>query len=363
MNIFLASVLLVSGFLLLIKGADWFVDGASGVAEKLRIPPLVIGLTIVAFGTSAPELATSIISSVKGDVGIAVGNVFGSNICNILLILGLSAMIAELPVQKQSRKLDLPVLLIASCLILVFGMVDFSQIGNGWDAAIHSNSIDRWQGVLLTLLLIAYTALLVVGALKKRKTAGDVSLLNGEELQESEGKNTEIPSAGFLAKANAWYEKMKEKTWFLVAVLFVGLGVVVGGATLAVEGAKAIAVKIGVPQKVIGLTVVAIGTSLPELITSAVAAKKGETDIAVGNIVGSNIFNILFVVGVSSMILPLPFSSEGISFLTDGLIALFAAVLLATFAYLPGHKIRRWQGVVMVLGAAAYYTYLVASVL
>ena len=138
----------------------------------------------------------------------------------------------------------------------------------------------------------------------------------------------------------------------------VGLGIVVGGAMLAVEGATTIAQELGVPQKVIGLTVVAIGTSLPELITSVTAAKKGETDIAVGNIVGSNIFNILMVAGLSAVILPLPFSSEGVSFLTDGLIALGSAGLLAVLAYLPKHKVKRWGGIVMLLGFAAYYAYL-----
>ena len=141
--------------------------------------------------------------------------------------------------------------------------------------------------------------------------------------------------------------------------MFVGLGIVIGGAMLAVEGAKTIATELGIPQKVIGLTVVAIGTSLPELITSVMAAKKGETDIAVGNIVGSNIFNILMVAGLTAVIMPLPFSSEGMSFLADGLIALGAAALLSVFAYMPGHKLKRWQGVVMVVGAVAFYTYTV----
>ena len=372
MNIGLAIVLLLVGFLMLIKGADWFVDGAAGVAAKLRIPQLVIGLTIVAFGTSAPELATSIISASKGDVGIAVGNVLGSNICNILLILGLSALMAKLPVQKDSLKVDLPILLGASFLIVFFGMVDFTQIGNGWDAVISSNNIERWQGAVMVLILIAYTTFLVVGSLKKRKTAGDVSLLSGEELAVDDNESAESVSGKSsknpLAKFNAWYETMKVRTWFLVVVLFVGLGVVVGGATLAVEGAKAIAVKIGVPQKVIGLTVVAIGTSLPELITSVIAAKKGETDIAVGTIVGSNIFKILFVAGLSAVVFPLPFAPidpvtlQQTSFLVDSFIALGAAALLALFAYLPGNKLRRWNGVIFLLGALAYYTYCVLVV-
>ena len=335
MDIFWAIVFLVIGFVLLVKGADWFVDGAAGLAAKLRIPQLVIGLTIVAFGTSAPELATSVVSAVKGDVGIAVGNVLGSNIMNILLILGLSAVFTALPVQKDSLKIDLPVLLGASLLIVLFGAFD--------------DKIDRWEGAIMVGILIAYTLFLVMNALKNRDKQGVA--LNDHEVVGGEDKE---PKKGF----NAWYEKMKAYTWFLAVATIVGLGIVVGGAMLAVEGATTIAQELGVPQKVIGLTVVAIGTSLPELITSVTAAKKGETDIAVGNIVGSNIFNILMVAGLSAVILPLPFSSEGVSFLTDGLIALGSAGLLAVLAYLPKHKVKRWGGIVMLLGFAAYYAYL-----
>ena len=329
-----ALALLLVGFVALIKGADWFVDGASGVAAKLRIPALVIGLTIVAFGTSAPELATSIISASQQSVGIAIGNILGSNICNILLILGLSASIAVLPIQKDSLKIDLPVLLGASALIIVFGVT--------------GNEISRIEGAIMTAILIAYTAFLIVNALKNRKDDGIEDLENHEVTAETEEK-------GF----NAWYEKMKSRSWFLLVILVVGLGVVVGGAMMAVEGAKSIAGMIGISENVIGLTVVAIGTSLPELITSVMAAKKGETDIAVGNIVGSNLFNILFVGGLSSLVFPLPFAPGGNSFLPDGIIALGAAALLAVFAYMPGHKLKKWQGFVMVAGAVAFYAYTV----
>ena len=329
-----ALALLLVGFAALIKGADWFVDGASGVAAKLRIPTLVIGLTIVAFGTSAPELATSIISASKQSVGIAIGNILGSNICNILLILGLSASIAVLPIQKDSLKIDLPVLLMASVLFIVFGVT--------------GDEINRIEGVILTAILIAYTAFLIVNAMKGRKDGEIEDLENHEVAMEADEK-------GF----DAWYEKMKGYTWFLVAILVLGLGVVVGGSMMAVEGAKSIAGMIGISENIIGLTVVAIGTSLPELITSVMAAKKGETDIAVGNIVGSNLFNILMVGGISSIVFPLPFAPSGNSFLPDGMVALGAAVILAVFAYMPGHKLKKWQGFVMVAGAVAFYAYTV----
>ena len=335
-DVVLAILLLIAGFGALIKGADWFVDGAAGIAAKLRIPTLVIGLTIVAFGTSAPELATSLISASEQSVGIAIGNILGSNICNVFLILGLSASIAVLPIQKDSLKIDLPVLLAVSVLFIVFGVT--------------GNEISRLEGVILAVALVAYTTFLIINALKGRdKSEGIEDLDNHEVVGEAE-----------QAKGlGAWYEKMKGYTWFLAAILVVGLGVVVGGAMMAVEGAKTIAGKLGVSENIIGLTVVAIGTSLPELITSVMAAKKGETDIAVGNIIGSNLFNILMVGGLSAVIFPLPFAPDGNSFLSDGIIALGAAAILAVFAYLPGHKLKKWQGIVMVAGAVAYYTFTV----
>ena len=337
MSIWEAIFWVAVGFLLLVKGADWFVDGAAGVAGKLRIPTLVIGLTIVAFGTSAPELATSIVSASKQSVGIAIGNILGSNICNILLILGLSAMFAVLPIQKDSLKIDLPVLLGASALLIVFGET--------------GKEINRIEGAVMAILLVLYTTFLIVTALKKRDNTETIAdLENHETLVE----NTE-EAKGF----KAWYERMKGFTWFLLVITVVGLGVVVGGAMLAVEGAKVIAGELGISENIVGLTVVAIGTSLPELITSVMAAKKGETDIAVGNIVGSNIFNILLVGGLSAAVFPLPFAPEGVSFLADGIIALSVAGLLAVFAYMPGHKLRKWQGAIFLLGAIAYYVFTV----
>ena len=338
MGILEAIFWLALGFLMLVKGADWFVDGAARLAARLRVPSLVIGLTIVAFGTSAPEFATSVISASNQSVGIAIGNILGSNICNVLLILGLSAMIAVLPIQKDSLKIDLPVLLGASVLIIIFGKT--------------GGEIDRIEGVVMTVLLIAYTAFLVMMALKGRDSQEPITDLDNHELV---AECAEENKKG----VHAWYEKMTAFTWFLFVTMLVGLGIVVGGAMMAVEGAKAIALKLNVSENVIGLTVVAIGTSLPELITSVTAAKKGETDIAVGNIVGSNIFNILMVGGLSAIVFPLPFAPSGISFLPDGIISLGTAALLALFAYLPGHKLTKWQGVVFLLGAIAYYAYTV----
>ena len=338
MDIFIAILLLAVGFVALVKGADWFVDGAAGIAEKLHVPQLIIGLTIVSFGTSAPELATSIISAAQGSADIAIGNVVGSNITNILLILGIASVICPLVVQKSTLRIDFPVLLGASVLILLLGGFD-NQIGH----------LDGW---FMFILSLAYMGFLVWYAIRESKKQPTMSALNAVE-EEKIGVE-ETSKKGF----GAWYDKMKEHTWFLVTITFVGLALVVVGALYGViPGATTIAQKIGISEKVIGLTIVAIGTSLPELVTCVIAAKKGETDIAVGDIVGSNIFNIMRTVGLSAVILPLPFQA---SFWVDGLIALGAAALLALFGYLKGHKVKRWQGIFMLVLFVLYYVYLFA---
>lgn len=323
MELAIQIIYLVIGFVLLIKGADWFVDGAAGVAKKCKVPALVIGLTVVAFGTSAPELCVSVASAIQKSTDIAIGNVLGSNIVNILLILGLSALLHDLPVQKSSIRLDLPVLMLASTLVIGLGV---------W-----GNAIDWWDGIILIVVFAGYMVLLFRDAKKNPAPHSD---------EEVEAKG----------KVGAWFAKMKQKTWFLVALLLVGLGMVVGGGTLLVEAAKEIAGYFGISERIIGLTVVAIGTSLPELVTSVVAAKKGETDIAVGNIIGSNIFNIFLVAGVSSLFYPLAFTIEGN--MIDAIVALASAAILFVFALLKGHKLGKFAGVVMLLCFVGYYTYL-----
>lgn len=337
MNIWLALLLLAVGFVCLVKGADWFVDGAAGIAEKLRVPQLVVGLTIVAFGTSAPELATSIISSIQGDTGIAIGNIIGSNITNILLILGVSAIICALPVEKNTLKMDFSVLLGASGLLLLFGM---------------DKEVSRLEGILLFVLSCVYTVVLIMVALKQRDNESIPALEAHEVVAQENVEDEETQTRGGL---RGWYERKKEESWFLAVITLVGLAIVVLGAQLAVEGATAIAEKLGVSSRIIGLTVVAIGTSLPELVTSVMAAAKGETDIAVGDIVGSSIFNILRTIGLAATIVPLYFAPE---FMIDGLIALGAAGILTALGWLKGHKIKRWGGIVMLLAFAGYYVYL-----
>lgn len=333
METFVQILLLVVGFAMLVKGADFFVDGAAGLAAKLRVPELVIGLTIVAFGTSAPEMAVSIQSAVQGSAGISVGNVVGSNITNILLILGLTAVVRAVPVQKNSLIIDIPFLLAVSAIFVLFGYV--------------CDDISRGEGIIMCVALIAYVAVLVWLALKERKKT---PVEEAELPKESEEEKKDGP-------VKRWYKAMCNKWWFLLLLIAAGLAAVVFGANFVVDGATYIAQQLGVEDRIIGLTIVAVGTSLPELVTSVTAAIKGKTDIAVGNIIGSNIFNILCVAGLSAAICPLDFSME---FVIDGLIALGAAVILALFCYLPGHTLKRWHGIIMLLGFVGYYVYLFA---
>ena len=334
MELFWNIVLLIVGFALLIKGADWFVDGSAGIAGKCKIPPLIIGLTVVAFGTSAPELCVSVASAIQKSTDIAIGNVVGSNIANVLLILGVSALIHNLPVTKNSLALDLPVLVVSSALLIGLGV---------WGRA-----LEWWDGLILLLVFIAYMAVLLVKARRVLKTQ------NAAPVSEAEpDKVAERREQGKIAR---WFTLMRRKTWFLVLLTLVGLGMVVGGGTLLVDGAKFIAKYFGASERIIALTVVAIGTSLPELVTSVVAAKKGETDIAVGNIIGSNIFNILLIGGVSALIYPLPFVPD--KNLVDALVALGATLLLYALALFKKHEIGKIGGALMLACFAGYYVYL-----
>lgn len=330
--------LLVIGLALLVKGADWFVEGSAGIAEKCKISPFVIGLTIVAFGTSAPELAVSVTSAVQHSTDISIGNVVGSNIANILLILGLSAVIHKLPVQKSSLRLDLPVLVLSGALLVGLGL---------W-----GGSLAWYDGLILLAVFVAYMAVLLVQARREQKALKTLEKNAAREETEKAEKAEKKPKS----KAAQWFARMEQKTWFLILLTLAGLSMVVGGGTLLVDGAKYIAASFGVTERIIGLTVVAIGTSLPELVTSVVAAAKGETDIAVGNVIGSNIFNILLIGGISSLIHPLSFTVEGN--LIDALVALAAAMLLYLFAFFDGNRLGKPAGLVLLAGFAAYYVYL-----
>lgn len=305
--IILEIVFLVLGFVMLVKGADWFVEGAAGIASKFGIPQLVVGLTIVAMGTSAPEAAVSITAALKGTADIAVGNVVGSNILNILIILGLTGLITSVAVQKSTLFIEIPYMLLLTGVLLVMGMM--------------GNSINLVEGIILWVLFIIYLGYLFVLAKK--------------------GKAEEE-------------EKEERPLWKLLLYALIGGVVVVLGSNVAVDSATAIAQIIGLSEKFIGLTIVALGTSLPELVTSVTAAKKGNADIAIGNIVGSNIFNILFVLGTSALIIPITFEP---SFAIDTIIAIAAGVLLWV-ATIGKKKLTRPWGIIMLLCYAAYFVYL-----
>ena len=306
MNIILQLVLLTAGFVMLVKGSDWFVDGAASIAAKFRIPQIIIGLTVVAMGTSAPEAAVSITAASAGSADITVGNIVGSNILNVLVILGLSAAIIAVPIGKSTQKVDAPFMIAISAIFLALG----------WDGV-----ITRLDGVILLVLFVSYISYMIWEALHSNEEA--------EEIKDM-------------------------KIWQMCLATVVGLALVVWGADVAVDAATELATIFGMSERFIGLTVVALGTSLPELFTSVTAARKGNADIAIGNIVGSNLFNILFVVGLSSMIIDVPFAAN---FRIDMAVAI-AAPLFMWLASMKGMKLVRWHGIVMLLGYVAYFLYL-----
>ena len=304
MEILLQVLLLAVGFVMLVKGADWFVDGAAGIAAKFKIPQIVIGLTIVAMGTSAPEAAVSITAALKGNAGITIGNIVGSNILNVLIILGLSAVVTPLAVTKSTIKVDIPVMIAITGILLWMG---------------YDGIVTLLEGIILLLIFASYIGYLMYVAFKDRKN-------NTEEVKEIS-----------VIKA-------------LICTV-VGLVLIVWGSDVTVDAATKIAKILGLSERFIGLTIVALGTSLPELFTSVMAARKGNADIAIGNIVGSNIFNILFVVGLSALVIPVPFL-EGFRF--DMMVALAAAMLLF-FCVLKNQKLNRWAGILMLASYAAYF--------
>ena len=307
-------IMLVAGFVMLIKGADMFVDGASKVAAKLKVPLIVIGLTIVAFGTSAPEAAISINSAIQDNAGIAVGNVIGSNILNILIILGISALFTAVPVKKATFKYEIPFVIVITVVLLLLG--------------IFGGTIGKIDAVILLLLFVAFFVYLILLSKKGDSSADD-----------------DVPA-------------LTEKDTVLKMILFIIIGLVsiVLGSDFTVTGATAIAEALNVDDRIIGLTIVAFGTSLPELVTSVTAARKHQADIAIGNIVGSNIFNILFVIGLAGVFSPNPIKFEN-SFIIDGIVAVATAVLLWLLIF-KDKKLRKSGGIIMICCYAAYFVYL-----
>lgn len=314
MNFLINAGLLILGFVLLIKGADFFVEGASKIADKFGIPQLIIGLTIVAFGTSAPEAAISISSAIKGNTGIAIGNIIGSNILNVLLILGITSCITVLKVAKSTVYFEIPFVIFITLVLVVIGGV--------------KGELGLASGIILWVLFIIFLIYLFKMA-KKGQPAVE------EEEEEFEGK--------------------KDSLVKLILITLVGMAGIVIGSDFTVDGATEIAKILGMSDRLIGLTIVAFGTSLPELITSVTAGIKGKADIAIGNIVGSNIFNILFVLGTTCLIKSVPYSNN---FVFDGIIAVAAAVLLLIGVFRK-KQLGRIAGITMLVCYAVYFAYLI----
>lgn len=320
MEIVLQIFLLAAGFTMLIKGADLFVDGSSGIASRFGIPQLVVGLTIVAMGTSTPEAAVSISAALKGNAGITIGNVVGSNILNILIILGLTALLTKkiVPVAASTIKYEMPLMIVVTLILLWMGY--------------SGKKISRPEGTGLWVVFLLYLYYL----LKMAKRGAD--------------KNSGDKEEGIAGRE----EDKRKSMVMLLLFTAAGLALIVIGSSVTVDAATAIAKIIGLSERFIGLTIVALGTSLPELFTSVSAARKGNADIAIGNIVGSNIFNILFVVGTSALITPVAFESK---FIVDSIVAVATGILLWIFSF-NGKSLNRMEGSLLLLGYLWYFIYL-----
>ena len=310
MSILLQFVLLIVGFVFLIKGSDFFVDGASSIASLLKIPTVIVGLTIVAFGTSAPEAAVSITSAITGNNAMAVSNVIGSNLFNILMVIGISALLGELLMEKDVLNKDLPFLVGITVLFAAFIIIEWN--------------VSQIEGIILLIILIAYVAHLIKSA-KKSDNANVV-------------------------------EKPKFTLPYSILFIIIGLAGIVIGGDLVVNSASDIAIAFGMSETLVGLTIVAIGTSLPELVTSLTALKKGENQLVIGNVIGSNIFNILFVLGASSAITAISLDS---SMLIDVTFMVFVTVLCFIFGKTQD-KFDRKEGAILV---ALFIAYMIFAIL
>lgn len=303
--------LLVIGFVLLVKGADWFVEGSAAIARKFGIPELVIGLTIVAMGTSMPEAAVSINAAINGNAGIAVGNVCGSNIMNILIILGITAVIMSVRVQNSTVKIEIPFLLLVTVLLLVFGK--------------SGAELNSFEGMAFWVCFVVYLIYLYIMSQR------------GESDPAEDSKPMERP------------------VWQCLIILVITVFMIIKGSDFIVTGASNIASAIGLSDRIIGLTIVAFGTSLPELVTCVTAAMKGKADLAIGNIVGSNIFNILFVLGTTALITPVQFEER---FITDTVFCIIA-VLLLWLGCFRKKELGRASGILMLGVYTGYFIYII----
>ena len=329
MEIWLAVILLLVGFVLLVKGADFFVDGASNIARYLKISSLIIGLTVVAFGTSLPEAAVSISGVIQGIDDVSFGNIIGSNIFNLLLILGVSTLILPVVVNEEILKRDLPISILAA--IIIIPMYYFLH-ENG------SSALVRFEGLILILLLAGFMFLMFKSA---NKTRNDI--INSSTLQDSNKSNPKEIEAPTMSKSKS------------IVLVLIGLIGIVAGGIMVTNGAKEIALFFGMSEWLVGLTIVSVGTSLPELVTSITAAMKKENDIAVGNVVGSNIFNLLFILGFSSLVSPVKINSTAIF---DLIFLVVISIIVLLFAFRE-RKLGRVEGGFLTLMYLGYLVYII----
>ena len=311
-RIMVKYLLLIVGFVLLIKGADFFVDGSSAVAKRLKVPSLIIGMTIVAMGTSLPETSVSVSASLLGKNDLAISNAVGSNIFNLMVVCGVCAVLCPMAVSKDTLKKDIPFSVLAAGVLLVLGA--FTGI------------VQRWGGIIL-LALFAVFLYMMISSAKKARAAGEAA-------EEDEYKIRPVWKC-------------------LLCIVGGGAAIAVGGK-MVVDGASDIARSFGISDNIIGMTIVALGTSLPELVTSVVAARKGEIDMALGNVVGSNIFNILFVLGIAATISPMAYTMQN----TIDAAVLIAMTIMVLLLCMPKKKMLRWHGALMLAVYAGYTAYI-----
>jgi len=328
MAIFLNSLFLVVGMFFLIKGADFFVTGASAIAKKCKVPSLFIGLTIVALGTSLPELSVSITSAISNSIDMSVGNIVGSNLFNMMLIIGVVALFSPLKMSSSSKKIDLPFLVAITGALLLFSL---DQILNGT----LSNVLSRTESILFLIILVLYLYILISNAKRDRNQIEQEQNL----LQNSnESENKEIKEL---------------KVWQIILYVTLGLAAVVFGGECVSSTAQFLAIKMGMSEALVGLTIVALGTSLPELATSVVAAKKGENDLALGNVIGSNIVNISLILGSVGVIAQAPISS----IIVTDIAILFVATIIFTVMCARKSNISKKEGIVLLLMYLAYLAF------
>ena len=319
-ELIVAIITLIVGFIFLIKGADFFVDGSASVAKRLRVPSIIIGMTVVAMGTSLPECAVSVTASITNNNSLAVSNAVGSNIFNLMVVCGVCALFTPLAVQRDTLKRDLPFSIIVAGLLLVLGYFGMT--------------LGRVDGIILLVVFAVFLVIMVKSALKARRD-GDITAAEQED-QEIADEVEILP------------------VWKCIVFIVVGaIGIALGGDAV-VNGASVIAAEFGLSQTLIGLTIVALGTSLPELVTSIVAARKDEVDMALGNVIGSNIFNILLILGIAAAISPIQFIRENI---IDIILLIFMSLEVWFFAQ-SKKKLTRGEGIVMLLVYAVYMVYI-----